>query len=51
MKKNNIITIIIVSILLSFLCGFIGSYIVINNTTIGQNVIKNITKSNYTDNL
>ena len=50
MKKNNIITIIIVSILLSFLCGFIGSYIVINNTTIGQNVIKNITKSNYTDN-
>ena len=50
MKKNNIITIIIVSILLSFFCGFIGSYIVINNTTIGQNVIKNITKSNYTDN-
>jgi len=47
MKKNNIGTILIVSILLSFICGSLGAYIIVINTEVGYNIIQNITKSEY----
>lgn len=49
MKKNNITMLIIVSVLLSFLCGCLGAYIIVINTEVGENIIKNVTKATYTE--
>ena len=49
MKNNNKSTILIVSILVSFLSGCFGAYLLVINSNLGQNVIKNITESKYTE--
>ena len=49
MKKNNKGTIVIVSILVSFLAGVFGAYLLVINSDLGQNVIKNVTESKYTE--
>ena len=49
MINKNKGTIIIVSILVSFLIGCLGTYILLLNTDLGSNIIKNISKGNYTE--
>lgn len=49
MKKSNKETIIIISILVSFLAGCFGAYLLVINSDLGQNVIKNVTQSKYTE--
>lgn len=44
--KNNISVILVLSVLLSFICGVLGAYLVLSNkTTLANNVVKNITQS------
>lgn len=50
MKKNNIGAILIVAVLLSFICGTLGAYLIVLNAETGGNIIKNITKSDYIEN-
>ena len=50
-KKNSNSTILILSILLSFLCGTLGSYLVIINVPqVSKNIIENISKVELTEN-
>jgi len=49
MKKSNIGTLLITSVILSFICGSLGAYAIIINTESGGNIIKNITKSDYVE--
>lgn len=50
MKKNNMKTLLTLSVILSFICGALGAYLIILNTEIGGNIITNITKTDYTEN-
>ncbi len=49
-NKNNLGVVIIVSILLSFVCGVIGAYLVVNSMSTSNKVIKNITTSELVEN-
>ena len=49
MNNSNKSTIIIVTILISFLSGCFGAYLLVINSDLGQNVVKNITESKYTE--
>ena len=49
MKKSNIGIILILAVILSFICGSLGAYVIVINTEVGGNIIKNITKSDYVE--
>ena len=49
MKKSNAGVILILSILLSFICGALGALVVANNSTV-ENVIKNISEEKVVEN-
>ncbi len=49
-KNNNIGVILIVSILLSFVCGIIGAYFVVNSISVSEKVVKNVTTSELIEN-
>lgn len=49
-KSNNMGVIIIASILLSFVCGIIGAYLVVNSMTVSEKVVKNVTTSELVEN-
>lgn len=49
MKKSNVGVILILSILLSFICGALGAIVVANNSTV-ENVIKNISEEKVVEN-
>ena len=42
MKKNNTSVVLVVSILLSFVCGIIGAYIITGATPVKESIVKNI---------
>ena len=49
-KKNNFTSfILIISILLSFICGMLGAYLISKNVSVEQ-VVKNITTSELVEN-
>ena len=48
-NNNNVGLLLIVSILLSFVCGAIGAYLIVSNYTVEQ-VVKNITTSELVEN-
>jgi len=54
MKKNdsgNSVVILVIAILLSFVSGTVGSYLVITNVpSISKSIVENITKLDYTEN-
>ena len=49
-KNNGLGVVIIVSILLSFICGVVGAYLVVNSISTSEKVIKNITTSELVEN-
>ena len=49
MKKSSVGAVLIVSVLLSFICGTMGAYMIVNNTTV-ENVIKNISEEKVVEN-
>ena len=48
-KNNNIVIILIISILLSFVCGMLGAYLVSKTVSV-ESVVKNITTSELVEN-
>ena len=48
-KNNNVGVVLIVSILLSFVCGALGAYLIVSNYTV-ERVVKNITTSELVEN-
>lgn len=49
-KNNNLGVILIVSMLLSFVCGIVGAYLVVNSMSVSEKVVKNITTSELIEN-
>lgn len=50
-KKNNNVVILVVAVLLSFVSGTIGSYLVITNIpSVSKQIIENVSKLDYTEN-
>ena len=50
-KKNNNVVVLVVAVLLSFVSGTIGSYLVITNVpSVSKQIIENVSKLDYTEN-
>ena len=49
-SKNNTSITLIISILLSFVCGILGAYLVLTSMNVEQKVVKNITTSELVEN-
>lgn len=49
-SNNNLGMVIIVSIILSFICGVVGAYLVVNSVSTSERVIKNVTTSELVEN-
>lgn len=49
-RNNSTGVIIIVSILLSFICGVVGAYLVVNSISVSEKVVKNVTTSELVEN-
>ena len=50
-KKNNNVVVLVVAVLLSFISGTIGSYLVITNVpSVSKQIIENVSKLDYTEN-
>ena len=50
-KRNNNVVILVVAVLLSFVSGTIGSYLVITNIpSVSKQIIENVSKLDYTEN-
>lgn len=49
-KNNNTGVILIVTMLLSFVCGIVGAYLVVNSMSVSEKVVKNVTTSELIEN-